>query len=358
MLNKELERRGVPMPQAATKEEWEAMRPEVKEMLLKEEFGYFFPKPDKVTYTDVTTWAEEEVFMGGNHDKYTIEVSVEYEGRKGSFPFNIAVPHQGRPCPTFVAINFEGGLLYKYQPTEEILDNGFAIAYFCYNDVTQDNGDFNDKMAYVLYGGREREAAEAGKISIWSWAAQLVMDYLQTCDFVDKKNIAVIGHSRLGKTALLTGAFDERFAFVISNDSGCSGAAISRDKGGERIDAILTRFPYWFCKNYAKYAGKEEDLPFDQNWLLSLVAPRKLLVASASGDKWADPDSEYLGAYAASKTWNLYGGRGFAGVNRLPLPGEDYYNGDVTYHQRDGKHFLSRYDWARYMAYIKANLNK
>ena len=110
------------------------------------------------------------------------------------------------------------------------------------------------------------------------------MDYLQTCDFVDKKNIAVIGHSRLGKTALLTGAFDERFAFVISNDSGCSGAAISRDKEGERIDAILTRFPFWFCKNYAKYAGKEEDLPFDQHWLMSLIAPRKLTVLTGSQD--------------------------------------------------------------------------
>jgi hypothetical protein len=357
MLKQELQARGVPMPQAQTVQEWEAMRPSVRDMLLNEEFGVFFPKPDKVEYRDITVWGDEEVFMGGNHDKFQISVEIEYEGRRGSFPFNLAIPHAGRPCPAFVSINFEPGTPYRYMPTEEILDNGFAIASFCYKDVTNDDGDFSDKIAGVLYGGREREANQAGKISIWSWAASLVMDYLQTLDTIDQKNIAVIGHSRLGKTALLTGAFDERFAFTISNDSGCSGAAVSRGKKGERIEAILTRFPFWFCKNYQKYAGHEELLPFDQNWLLSLIAPRKLMVASASGDAWADPNSEYLGAYAAGEIFKLYG-RGFAGPNRFPEPGDQFYFGDVTYHQRPGLHFLSRYDWNLYMHYIKANLNR
>ena len=355
-LKEELARRGVPMPQVKTKEEWEAMRPDVREMLLREEFGRF-PKADRVTYRDVTTWGEEEVFMGGLNDKFQIEVEVTIDGRTGKFPFNLAVPQAGRPCPCFVAINFEPGTPYKYMPTEEILDNGFAVASFCYNDVTRDNDDFDDNLAYVVFGGRERAAEDPGKIVIWSWAASLVLDYLLTLDFIDHKNIAVIGHSRLGKTALVTGAFDERFAFTISNDSGCGGAAISRGKGGERIEAILRRFPFWFCPNYKKYVGKEEDLPYDQNWLLSLIAPRRLMVASASGDAWADPNSEYLGAYAAGEIFRLYG-RGFAGPDRFPEPGDEFYYGDVTYHQRIGKHFLSRRDWNLYMKYIKNNLNR
>ena len=107
----------------------------------------------------------------------------------------------------------------------------------------------------------------------------------------------------------------------------CGGAAISRGKGGERIEAILRRFPFWFCPNYKKYVGKEEELPYDQNWLLSLIAPRRLMVASASGDAWADPNSEYLGAYAAGEIFRLYG-RGFAGPDRFPEPGDEFYYGD------------------------------
>ena len=357
MLREELIKRGVPMPDASTKEDWIALRPQIKETILREVYGEFPHKPDAIEYKDVTQWGLEEVFMAGDADKYQIRVEITYDGRKGSFPFNLAIPKAGRPVPALVAINFESGSPYKYQPTEEIIDNGFAIAGLCYNDVTKDNDDFSDNIAGLIYNGEPRTATSPGKIAIWSWAASLVMDYLMTRPEIDHKNIAVIGHSRLGKTSLVTGAFDERFAFVIANDSGCGGAAISRGKGGESIEKIIDRFPYWFCLNYQKYVGKEYAMPIDQNWLLSLVAPRKLMIASASEDLWADPNSEYLGAFAASEIFKLYG-LSFAGPDRFPVPGDSFYDGDVTYHQRIGKHYLSRKDWNHYLPYIRTHLNK
>lgn len=357
MLREELARRGVPMPQAKTAAEWEAMRGDVLTLMQKEVYGIRPPKPDRVTYTDVTTWEEEEVFMSGIHDKYRIQVEVELSGRKASFAFHMGIPRTKEPCPAFVSLSFYPDIVNPYQPAEEILDRGFAVASICYGEVTKDDGDFADNFADLIYGGRERGPEDPGKIMIWAWTASLVMDYLMTREEIDHDHIAVIGHSRLGKTALVTGAFDERFAYVISNDSGCGGAAVSRGKGGETIEKIIARFPFWFCLNYQKYVGREDEMPFDQNWLLSLIAPRKLLVASASEDLWADPNSEYLGAFAAGEISKLYG-RGFAGPDRFPEPGDRFYYGDVTYHQRAGKHYLSRNDWNLYMDYILRDMGR
>ena len=179
-----------------------------------------------------------------------------------------------------------------------------------------------------------------------------VMDYIPHCENVDADQVAVIGHSRLGKTALFCGAMDERFRYVISNDSGCTGAAISRDKEGESIRQITERFPFWFCPRYLRYADKESELPFDQHFLLSLIAPRHLLVGSAESDLWAGPKNEFLSTVAANEAYKIYGMQGLLHKNEFPAPDTDLDEGDCLYHYRRGEHYLSRIDWNAYMDFI------
>ena len=211
------------------------------------------------------------------------------------------IPADGEKHPAFLHINFRTALPDTYQPSEELCDNGYAVFTFCYNDVTRDNNDFCDGLAGVLYDNGERKnATDCGKIAMWAWAASRVMDYICTLPEIDHSRVTVVGHSRLGKTALLAGAVDERFFCSVSNDSGCSGAAITRQKQGERVKDIVERFPFWFCKNYAKYIGKEAEMPCDQHYLVASIAPRKVLIGSAAKDGWACPPSEQFCCFAAA----------------------------------------------------------
>ena len=169
---------------------------------------------------------------------------------------------------------------------------------------------------------------------------------------LDHARISVAGHSRLGKTALLTGALDERFYCAFSNDSGCSGAALSRNKQGETIRKIYDTFSHWFCENYEKYADNEDALPFDQHYLIAANVPHRVYVASAVNDLWADPKNEYLSCVAAGEYYEKMGLCGFVHPDRLPVPGECFHDGYIGYHIRSGNHYFSREDWKYYIKYL------
>jgi pimeloyl-ACP methyl ester carboxylesterase len=175
-----------------------------------------------------------------------------------------------------------------------------------------------------------------------------VLDYLQTDPAVDGTKVAVVGHSRGGKTALWAAAQDERFAMAVSNCSGRGGASLTRRRMGETVKVINKGFPYWFCGNYKKYDDNEDALPVDQHQLIALIAPRAVYVASAETDFWADPRGELLALAQASPVYALYGFAG-PGVEERPAVEAPGAWDRQAYHMHAGGHNLTPYDWERYM---------
>ncbi|MBR5156617.1 MAG: hypothetical protein IKW59_02505 [Clostridia bacterium] len=336
------------LPPLGTKEE-------MLDILFKEEYGYMPPKPEKVTWTETTVIRN---FCAGKATLTKVDITSEFNGKSFTFPFYVTMPTKDGVYPFFIHINFRADVPDRYMPTEELVDNGFAVLSFGYKDVTSDNGDFTDGLAGVLYENGQRNSTDAGKLAMWAWAAHRVMDYACTIDKLDKKCSVVCGHSRQGKTALLTAATDERFCFVHSNNSGCSGSAITRGKDGETVKDICKLASFWFCENYQQYIDNEENMPFDQHYLVASIAPRFVHIGSAETDIWADPVSEMLTCVAASPAFEKHNKKGFVCENRLPQVGDVYHEGSIGYHLRKGTHYFSREDWLLLIDFINRHKNE
>ena len=264
------------------------------------------------------------------------------------------VPKSAAPVPVFLGAHFADDLTLKaYRwPFEYAIDHGYAVATYCYNDVDPDYDDGFRNGVIGYYGTDKRDGASWGNIAAWAWGLSRALDYLETDPDVAADKVAVLGHSRLGKTALWAGATDPRFALVISNASGCGGAAISRRHYGETIRRIAAHFPYWWCSNLFKYGDNEQNLPFDQHELLALIAPRPLYIESCSEDLWADPYGEYLSLVEASKVYALYGLEGFTS-REMPAVEHPEVHGRLGHHIHSGKHDITLYDWQQYVAFAE-----
>lgn len=336
----------LPMPDSMSKDE-------IVNILLSEEYGFLPPPPIdmSVHMTEIV-----ENFAAGKATHQKLSFTCITENGEFSFPVYYSLPKSPEPVPCFVHINFRDCVPDIYQPTEEIIDAGFAVMSFCYKDVSSDDGDFSNGLAGIVYPDGNQSENGCGKIGLWAWAAMRVMDYALTRPEIDSKCISVCGHSRLGKTALLTGALDERFFCAFSNDSGNSGAAIARQNTGETVNVITDVFPYWFCKGYSKYSDRENEMPFDQHYLVAANVPHRVYVCSAVKDLWACPPNEYRSCIAASSYYEKNGFVGFVHPEREAEVGDFFGEGCIGYHLRGGTHYQSREDWQRYIQYI--NLHK
>ena len=314
-------------------------REEMLDILQKEVYGYMPPEPTELTFE--TQYDVVSTYAAGKARIREVTANCVVNGKPFSFKFRGVIPNGTEKVPFIIHIGMALGE-HRYQPNEEIVDNGFAVFNFSYTSIASDDKDFTKGLAACLYENGERGDTDAGKIAMWAWAASRVMDYCQQ----------ELGHkldlNRCGKAALLAGAMDTRFQYVYSNDSGSTGAAISRLKSGEDVKRITSLFPYWFCKNYKQYAMKEMEMPFDQHYLLASIAPRHVLVGSAAGDDNADPVSEQLGCLAASPAFE----NGFV-CDGVALAGDEFFQGDIGYHMRKGAHYFSREDWQKLMKFIK-----
>ena len=348
-----LSKRGIPklpIEEKSGKDPGAELRKRLLKIVSERQYGII----PKCEHLDYEIRAENLNYFGGKAIYREILLTLTVNGEKFSFPVYSLIPGGAEKCPAFLMINFRDNVPDRLMPSEEIIDNGFAVFSFCYNDVTKDNGDFSDGIARILRGARRTDTSP-GKIAMWAFAAMRVMDFIETVKEVDKERVAVIGHSRLGKTALLAGATDTRFKYVISNDSGCCGAALTRGKVGESVSVITNTFPHWFCPRFVKRAALFEEDGFDQHFLMALIAPRHLLIGSAEEDLWADPESEFFGALATSEAYNLYGVPGLIHKGEIPKAPTVLDEGRILYHLRRGGHWMNRDDWQVYMNYIKKN---
>jgi hypothetical protein len=237
---------------------------------------------------------------------------------------------------------------------QEILTKGYALATIYREDVCADRLPYFESGVQPLFPELQQGDENFGCIAAWAWSLSRALDVLEKEPAIDAKRVAVFGFSRLGKAALWAGANDERFAMVISNESGAGGAKLFRRGMGEDIARLNTRFPHWFARNFRKYSGKDKELPFDQHLVISLVAPRPVYVASAFDDKHSDPEGEFAGAKGAEPVFILLGARG--------LPAESWpavdmsVQGGIGYHVRSGKHDVTDFDWKQYLDFADKHL--
>lgn len=260
-----------------------------------------------------------------------------------------------RPAPVFLLIDQRRPPIAdptlaatEFWPAEQIVARGYGAAIFCNADVDPDTfDDFKNGIHGLLDQGPRPPDAWA-TIAAWAWGASRCLDYLVTDADVARDKVAIVGHSRGGKTALWAGATDPRFALVVSNDSGCTGAALSRRRFGETVAVINKSFPHWFCTNYRKYGGDVDALPVDQHTVLALIAPRPLYVVAADDYLWADPKGQYLSLYHAQPAYRLLGSAARLPVEMPPM-NQPVSSGNVGYHIRDGKHAVLLKDWNWFM---------
>ncbi|MCJ7465507.1 MAG: acetylxylan esterase [Maribacter sp.] len=365
----------------------EKRRPELLKFFGNQVYGQV---PDKLDSISFALIEQHGVALNGGAIRKQVEVTLSNNKKHLRFHMLIYLPKDIPKAPLFLGYNFHGnhtitadpkviitkawninndelgiteniatessrGKLANRWALEKIIKSGFGLATIFYGEIDPDKNDFTDGIHSLFYTNDQArpDSDQWGSIAAWAFGLSRAMDYLVEDPQIGK--VLVFGHSRLGKAALWAGATDDRFAAVISNNSGCGGAALSKRKYGETIGRINDFFPHWFCDNFKAFNENEEALPVDQHELLALIAPRPLYVASAVEDKWSDPTGEFLGAYYATPVYNLFGKEGITSKNSPEINKPIQHT--VSYHLREGGHDVTAYDWEQYVRWAKKFLN-
>jgi hypothetical protein len=371
-----------------TLKQWiEQRRPELRRLFQTYMYGELPPKPATV---DFKVENEYDDFLNGTARLKLVTISFgSVDAPK--IDLMVVTPKEQKRAPAFLVLNFCGnhavssdqripltrGWLYpnckgctnnhateaargsqaQDWPLEEIVKRGYALATFCNTDVDSDRADVSDGIYSWLAKQGDKRYAEPhnrGSIAAWAWGFHRAVDYLETDKNIDSKRVAALGHSRNGKTALLAAAFDERIALAIPHQAGCGGTAPSRGKVGESVKQINDRFPHWFNAEFKKFNDQPERLPFDQNCLVALVAPRPVLFSNAIEDQWANPSGQFEVLKAAEGVYRLHNKDGLS-VKEMPEQGK-LVDSTLGYFIRAGKHSMIREDWMVFLDFADKRL--
>lgn len=372
-----------------TSQQWvEQRRPELQGLFQHYMYGYLPPAPQSVSSK---VELEDTSYFGGKATKK--QVTIKYHPEAPPINLLLLVPNQRtRPAPVFIGINFcgnhtlvkdpaiplptmwtyswcpgcvkeratdegRGGQAEMWNP-ELIIDRGYALAAFYSGDIDPDKPDFTDGVhPHYLPAGQSKPGPDTwGTIAAWAWGAHRVVDYLVTNPDIDKERIAVVGHSRLGKASLVAGAFDERIKLVIPHQAGCGGTAPSRGTVGESVKQINTSFPHWFDDEFTKFNEHPEKLPFDQNGLVALCAPRPVLFSNAVEDTWANPDGQFEVLKGAAPVYRFLMA-GDLGADKPPELGK-LLDSRLGYFIRGGKHSMNKQDWLAFLDFADKQFGK
>jgi len=356
-------------------------RPEILGLFQREVYGIPPPRPPGERFQVVR---EDRHALDGRATRRNVEVDVTAVTSGPALRFTVFLPNNApKPVPVFVGLHVfdtahahprpavarqlpgapkptpEENARVGEATTDRILARGYGLVSLNIEELAPDSATNYWRGVARLFGRTEPgppQATEAGALGLWAWGLSRAMDYFESAPDMDARRVIVIGHSRMGKTALWAAANDERFAAVISNCSGCGGAALSRRNFGETVSIITHAFPHWFCGNFAQYADRESSLPVDQQELVALIAPRPVYIASAVEDRWADPRGSFLAALYAEPVYRLLNAGGL-GVTELPA--SDHPVGDtIRYHLRRGQHDLTHYDWEQYLDFADRHVGR
>ncbi len=361
----------------ASSKDWENIRRgEILKQFEKHVYGRIPGKPMQMQFDVV----EKGSALNGKATRIQARIYFDKAARVSPITVLMYLPEGKKEVPVFVGLNFNGNHTVHADPNvlitdrykhlhpddssperggsasrwavEELIANGFGVVTAWYEDLEADHKDgYKTGIRTTLARDLNIKAEEWAALAVWGWGLHRIVDFLETIPEIDHSRIALIGHSRLGKAALWAAANDNRFALIVSNNSGEGGAALSKRNFGETVERINTQFPHWFVDKYKSYNGDVARLPVDQHMLLALIAPRPLYVASATEDLWADPKGEFLSAFHAGEAYGLFGKKGL-GTDVQPGPDKSVGN-SVRYHVRTGKHDVTLADWQFYIAFAK-----
>jgi len=372
-----------------TKDDWtKKRRPELKTLFQHYMYGYMPDAPE----IKATVEREDKKYFGGKATKREVTIAFGPPGTPKIHLLLVIPNKRKKAAPVFVGMNFHGNYTLVDDATvplptmwvpngtkgvkdnkandagrgseiygwvlEDVIDRGYAVATFYCGDVDPDRLDKREGIqAHLLKKGQTKpDPNDWGTIAAWAWGIMRAVDYLVTDGDLDKNRIAVVGHSRLGKTALLAGAFDERIALVIPHQAGCGGTAPSRGKVGESVKRINTSFPHWFNANFKEFNDQVERLPFDQHCLIALCAPRPVLLTNAVEDTWANPDGQFQMLQAADPVYRFLGAEGLE-AKKMP-ESEKLIDSNLGYYIRPGKHSMGKEDWKVFLEFADKHFGK
>lgn len=340
-----------------TVNEWKYQRrPEIVNIFANQVYGQMPEDFDSIEFNVVN---EDNSAIDGSATAKEVDITITRNENPLTIRLNLLIPNDAeKPVPVTLLMNHRGpGNMditreskEDFWPAEMILERGYAAAVYNVGDVADDDpSTYTEDLLETLYPEQIGKDNGMMALSAWGWGAMRIMDYLETDTDIDHQKSMLVGHSRGGKSALWTGANDERWGIIVANESGAVGAALSKRKFGETIEIINNGFPYWFTPNFEAFNQNESELPFDQHMLVSTIAPRGVYITAAEEDQWADPKGMYESLLHASEVYEEIYGISVPLNDQMPAVNNPTDNSYAAYHIRDGEHDLKLYDWEQFL---------